>query len=93
MQSNTTHLSTSGDTPFARGKLAKYIGRDGEGEGEGSEEGSEDMLRGTYTMDTEGMDPMMASTEMNSFLQALKLPDSKLTGGLIPTMLSLILLQ
>ena len=87
LQRNTTHLSMSGDTPFARGDLADDIGRDGEGKG------AEEMLRETYTMDNEGMDLMMASTEMNSFLKALKLPNSKLTGGIIPTMSSLITLQ
>ena len=77
----------SGDTSFARGKLAEDIGRDGEGEG------SEEMFRGTYTMDTEGMDPSMASTKINIFLHALKLPDSKLTVSHIPTTPSLITLQ
>ena len=51
------------------------------------------MLRGTYTMDKEGMDPMMTSTEMNSFIKSLKLPNSKLAGGLIPTISSLITLR
>ena len=62
---NGTHLSMSGDSPFARGAIAESIGLDGEGEG------VEEMLQGTYTMDTEGLDEVSASSEMKSFIKAL----------------------
>jgi hypothetical protein len=51
----------SGDTPFARGPLADKIGKDGEGAA------VEEMLKGSFVFDTEGMDEVHASKEMTSF--------------------------
>lgn len=43
---NVTHLSMSGYSPFAWGSLATEIGHDGEGDD------VDEMLKGTYTLDT-----------------------------------------
>ena len=48
--------------------------------------GVEDMLQGTYTMDTEGLDEVSASSEMKSFIKALQTPLSAKTGKRVPTM-------
>ena len=77
---NGTHLSMSGDSPFARGPLAEAIGLDGEGDG------VEDMLNGTFDTDREGLDGIAASSEMRSFIKALQIPTSKLTGDPVHTM-------
>ena len=77
---NGTHLSMSGDTPFARAKLARAIGLDGEGEA------VEEMLRGTYTLDDTGMDELHASEEMKNFLDDLKIPISGETHGTTPSL-------
>ena len=65
IQRNGTHLSMSGDTPFARGPLAKDIGIDGQGHK------VEEMLKGTYVMDDKGLDDVHASNEMKCFMKAL----------------------
>ena len=77
---NGTHLSMSGDSPFARGAIAESIGLDGEGEG------TEDMLKGNYKMDTKGLDEVSASSEMHSFIKTLQIPVSDKTGTRVPTM-------
>ena len=87
LQRNSTHLSMSGDTPFARGLLSDAVGLDGESAG------VDEMLQGTYSIDAQNMTPLMASNEMKSFLAALKLPTSGITGGPIPDMPSTITLQ
>ena len=87
LQRNSTHLSMSGDTPFARGSLSDVVGKDGEGDG------AEEMLRGTYTIDTTDMIPLTASYEMKNFINTLKIPTSVVTGGPIPEMTSIITLR
>ena len=64
LQRNSTHLSMSGDTPFARGSLAENVGKDGECEG------VDEMLKGTYSIDNKDMTPLLASTEMKKFLSS-----------------------
>ena len=44
------------------------------------------MLRGTYTMDDNGMDELHASTEMANFIKALQIPHSTKTGETTPEM-------
>ena len=61
LKRNRTHLSMSGDTPFARGPLTDIIGRDGEGVA------VEEMLKGTFIQDTTGLDEVHASKEMKAF--------------------------
>ena len=58
---NGTHLSMSGDSPFARGPLAEAIGLDGEGQG------VDEMLQGTFDVDKAGLDGAAASSEIHSF--------------------------
>ena len=58
---NGTHLSMSGDSPFARGPLAEAIGLDGEGQG------VDEMLQGTFDVDKAGLDGAAASSDMHSF--------------------------
>ena len=79
---NGTHLSMLGDPPFARGPLVDVIGLDGE------RAGVEDMLQGTFDTDNEDMDSITASSEMTSFLKALKIPISATTGSPVPPMVT-----
>ena len=76
----------SGDTPFARGPLSVDVGKDGEGEE------VDEMLQGTYSIDNKNMTPLMASTEMKSFIVALKFPTSVVMWGAIPETPSIITL-
>ena len=80
MLRNGTHLSMSGDSPFARGPLADAVGLDGEGEG------VDEMLQGTFDTDKSGLNGAAASSEMSSFLKALQIPLSAKTGAPVPTM-------
>ena len=75
-QTNAVHLSMSGDSPVAIGKLASDIGYDGEGEV------VEEMLRGVYTIDTTGMDEVYASNEMKIFsgIEETRIRDIRMTG-------------
>ena len=77
---NGTHLSMSGDSPFARGKLAEDIGQDEEGEE------VEKIIKGTFTVDKEGMDEVQALSEMAGFIKVLKVPLSAKTGKPLPEM-------
>ena len=77
----------SGDTPFTRGYIADDVGKDGE------EEGVEEMLRGSCSVDNTNMTSLTASSEMKSFITALKVPASVVIGGPIPEMPSIITLQ
>ena len=77
---NGTHLSMSGDTTFAQGPLANLVGDDGEGGA------VEEMLRGKFTLDTRELDEAAASSEMKSFISALKVPASKKSGSDVPEM-------
>ena len=67
-QRNGTHLSMSGDSPFTRGALADEISKDGEGEA------VDEILKGSYEMDLRGKDEATSSSEMHSFIKALKIP-------------------
>ena len=58
LKRNRTHLSMSGDTPFAQGPLADQIGNDGEGAA------VDEMSKGSYTLDTSGLDEVHALKEM-----------------------------
>ena len=80
IQRNGTHLSMSGDTPFARGPLADLVGDDGEGEA------VEEILKVKFTLDIKELDEAAASSEMKSFIAALKIPISKKTGSEVPEM-------
>ena len=80
LQRNGTHLSILGDTPFVRGALAEDVGYDGE------EQVVVEMLKGSYTIDRYDLDEVQASTEMSSFLAALKIPHSSKMGGPTPEM-------
>jgi len=80
MLRNGTHLSMSGDSPFARGPIVDAVGLDGEGEG------VEEMLQGTFDIDKAGLNGAKASSEMSSFLKALQIPISAKTGSPVPTM-------
>ena len=80
LQRNGTHLSISGESPFARGYLADALGKDGEGGA------VEDILKGEFKYDTDVMDDIQASSEMKSFIGALKTPISGKTGKYVPTM-------
>ena len=80
IQRNSSHLSMSGDTPFARAPLADDIGVDGH------EDKVKEMLQGTYVMDDKGLDEVHASLEMKCFMQALKVPKSKRNGDTVPLM-------
>ena len=77
----------SGDTPFARGLVAENVRRYGEGEG------VEEMLRGFYSFDHTDMTHLTASSEMKSFITALKVPTSVVTGEPIPEMASIMTLH
>ena len=87
LRRNSSHLSMSGDTPFARGPLANDIGVDGH------EDKVEEMLQGTYVIDDTGMDDVHASSEMKCFMQALQVPKSKRTGDTVPLMNSEVTME
>ena len=71
-QRNTTHLSMSERYPISpRGKLLQDIGLESGGED------TDELLQGTYTHGTKHAYALMVSSEMTSFLQALKTPISK----------------
>ena len=70
----------SGDTPFARGPSADLVGDDGE------VDAVEEMLKGKFTLDIKELDEAAASSEMKSFIMALKIPTSKKTGSEVPEM-------
>jgi hypothetical protein len=80
LKRNGTHLSMSGDTPFASGPLADQIGKDGEGVA------VEEMLKGSFVLDTSGLDEVHASKEMKAFLAALKIPVTKRGAKATPIM-------
>ena len=77
---NGTHLSMSGDSPFAKGPLADVVGLDSDGGG------VDEMLQGTFDIDKAGLRCTAASSEMHSFLKALQIPLSAKTGIPGPTM-------
>ena len=56
--------------PFARGHIANKLGLDGE------EKGVDEMLQGTFSTDREGLNGVVASSEMNSFIKVLQIPIS-----------------
>ena len=70
----------SGDTPFARGPLADQIGKYGKGVA------VDEMLKGSFTLDTTGLDEVHASKQMKSFLAALKIPATKRGDKATPVM-------
>ena len=55
-QRDCTQLSIPGDSPFARGLLAREI------ENDGDEEEVETMLEDTFAMDKDGLDEVHASS-------------------------------
>lgn len=59
---NGTHLSMSGDFPFARGPLADRVGLDGKGAG------VKDILQGNFSTDKGGLNRAAASSEMKSVI-------------------------
>ena len=70
----------SGGSPFARGLLAHDIGLGGQ------EEVVEKMIKGTYVMDATWPDEVHASNEIQCFLKAPQLPNSKGRGDTVPVM-------
>ena len=46
----------------------------------------DEMLEGAYTIDKEILNEVQASSEMTSFITAMKLPLSTKTGGTVPEM-------
>ena len=81
IQRNSTHLSMSGESPFARGPLAADIGLDGEGDA------VEDILKGKYKRDLSGLDEASTSSEMKNFIKVLKILISLKTGKSLEPML------
>jgi len=76
---NGTHLSMSGDSPFAQAPLADAVGLYGKGAG------VDEMIQGTFDTDKAGMNGAIASSDMHSFLKALQILISA-TGSPVPTM-------
>ena len=58
---NGTHLSMSGDSPFAKGPLVDAVGLDGEGNG------VEKMLQGTFRMDIGALAFMLLILQLTSW--------------------------
>ena len=87
IQRNGNHLSMSGDSPFARGELADAIGKDDKGKA------VDEILKGTFKRDTQGTDGATASSEIQSFIKALKIPISNKKGDTIPLINTDISLQ
>ena len=77
---NGTHLSMSGDSPFARGSISDSIGLDGKGTG------VDEMLQGTFITDKEGLNEVSDSSEMQIFIKELQIPLSDTTGNRVSTM-------
>ena len=76
-----------GDTPFNKVTPVDDVGRDGGGDR------AAEILRVTYNIYTKEIDPVMTSSEMASFLQALQTHISALTGALTPELDSGITFQ
>jgi len=79
---NRTNPSMSSDSPFDRVPLAEEVGLDCE------VRGVDDMLQGTFRTDREVLKGAAASSEMKSFIQALQILISKVTGEPVPTMVT-----
>ena len=84
VQKNTTCLSMSGDSPFARGEMAELIGRDGE------EEAVEALLDGSFDWGYREDSHLTSSTAMHTFLNKLQRPLSTETGGPLHEMESIM---
>ena len=58
----------SGDSPFTRRKLVEDIWKDGE------RTVVDEILKGSYTRDTRGLDEVVSSSEMTRFINTLQIP-------------------
>ena len=92
LRQNTTHLTISGNTPFASKPLISLIGQDGE------YPVVDKILDGNINIDkiltdTTNLDPVLQSPEMKVFIESLKLPTSTATKSPLSTIPSKISLE
>lgn len=76
---NGTRLLMYGDSTFISGPIVDTIGLDGKGTG------VDEMLQCTFETDMEGLYGIAISSEIKSFIKALKNPLSANTGTHVPT--------